>query len=73
MNNRIYNEVNKQRIIKEEKDDCVHLFLRESEAYDCIEYIKNNLYKDILNLIKDCLNIVKNDKKNKRIFSEMPV
>ena len=51
----------------------MHLFLRKSEAYDCIEYIEDNLHKDRLALIKDCQNIIKNNKRNKRIFSEVPV
>lgn len=73
INNRIANEINEQRIFSEEKDDCVHLFLRESEAYDCIEYIKDNLHKDRLELIKDCRDIIKNNKKSQRVFSEVPV
>ena len=73
MNNRIASEINEQREITAERNDCVHLFLRESEAYDCIEHIKDNLHKDTLTLISECRDIIKNNKRTKRDFEEMPV
>lgn len=73
MNNRIASEINEQREITAERNDCVHLFLRESEAYDCIEHIKDNLHKDTLTLISECRDIIKNNKRTEREFEEMPV
>ena len=72
INNKIAHEINEERQITAERDDCVHLFLREDEAYDCIEYIKNNLHKDRLTLINECREIIKNNKITKRKFEEEP-
>ena len=65
-------KINEQREITAERNDCVHLFLRESEAYDCIEHIKDNLHKDNLTLISECRDIIKNNKRTEREFEEMP-
>lgn len=72
INNRIAKEINEERTITTEINDCAHLFLRESEAYDCIEHIKDNLHKDTLTLISECRGIIKNNKRTEREFEGMP-
>lgn len=44
MNNRIYHEVNKQRIIKEEKDDCTNYFFYENPKHMTVQNILKIIY-----------------------------